>query len=51
LEGEGEILTDEGPRPIAQGDYVLIKPQERHQYRNPTNNRLVFMCMVPKDYE
>ncbi len=51
LEGEGEILTDEGPRPIAQGDYVLIKPQERHQYRNPTSNRLLFMCMVPKDYE
>ncbi len=51
LEGQGEILTDEGPRPIAQGDYVLIKPQERHQYRNPSSERLVFLCMVPKDYE
>lgn len=51
LEGEGEILTDAGPRRIAQGDYLLIQPQERHQYRNPSNARLVFMCMVPKDYE
>lgn len=51
LEGEGEILTDAGPRRIAQGDYVLIPPQERHQYRNNSSVRLVFLCMVPKDYE
>lgn len=51
LRGQGEILTDEGPRPIAQGDYVLIRPEERHQYRNPSREPLVFMCMVPSDYE
>ena len=51
LQGEGEILTDDGPRRIAQGDYVLIKPQERHQYRNVGGGNLVFLCMVPKDYE
>jgi len=51
IQGEGEILTDEGPRRIAAGDYVLIEPRERHQYRNPSGDNLVFLCMVPKDYE
>jgi len=51
LDGGGEILSDEGPRPIRQGDYVFICPHERHQYRNTGDEPLRFLCMVPKDYE
>ncbi len=51
LEGRGEIMSDEGPRSISAGDYILVKPFERHQYRNPGKEPLVFMCMVPKEYE
>ena len=51
LEGRGEILTEDGPRQIGQGDYVLVLPQERHQYRNTSTDDLVFMCMVPSEYE
>ena len=51
LDGEGEILTDEGPRRIVPGDYVLIKPHEWHQYRNIGGSNLVFLCIVPKEYE
>ncbi len=51
LEGRGEIMTDDGPRSISAGDYILVKPFERHQYKNPASEPLVFMCMVPKRYE
>ncbi len=51
LEGSGEILDGDRPRPVRQGDFVLVKPRERHQYRNTGDQPLVFMCMVPSDYE
>lgn len=38
-------------RPITSGDYILVKPQEKHQYRNTGAIPLKFMCMVPKEYE
>ena len=51
LEGAGEIMEGETPRPVAKGDFVLVKPQEQHQYRNTGDIPLVFMCMVPTAYE
>ena len=51
LEGRGEIMSDDGPRPLSQGDFVLVLPGERHQYRNSSDQPLVFKCMVPKEYE
>jgi quercetin dioxygenase-like cupin family protein len=49
--GGGEIMSDEGPRPIGAGDYVFVSPGERHQYRNTGTGPLQFLCMVPKEYE
>jgi quercetin dioxygenase-like cupin family protein len=51
LEGSGELMDDDQPRAIGQGDFVLVKPHERHQYRNTGDCPLVFMCMVPTKYE
>ena len=51
LEGSGEVLDGDSPRPIRQGDFVLVKPHEKHQYRNTGDAPLVFMCMVPQAYE
>ena len=51
LEGSGELLDGDQPRPITQGDFVLVKPEEPHQYRNTGDKPLVFLCMVPKEYE
>ncbi|MCP3667582.1 MAG: cupin domain-containing protein [Gammaproteobacteria bacterium] len=51
LEGSGEVLEGDRPRAVKQGDYVLVKPQEKHQYRNTGDQPLKFMCMVPSDYE
>jgi quercetin dioxygenase-like cupin family protein len=51
LEGSGEVLEGDTPRAIGKGDFILVKPHEKHQYRNNGNSPLVFMCMVPSDYE
>jgi quercetin dioxygenase-like cupin family protein len=51
LEGEGIAMEGETPRAIKAGDFVLVKPQELHQYRNTGAAPLVFMCMVPSQYE
>ncbi len=51
LSGEGVAMEGETPRGISQGDFILVKPGEAHQYRNEGDQPLVFMCMVPKEYE
>jgi len=51
LEGSGEVLEGETPRPVRQGDFVLVTPHEKHQYRNTGETPLVFLCMVPSQYE
>jgi len=51
LEGEGELIGDEGPRPIRGGDFALVLPHERHQFRNTGTAPLKFLCMVPTAYE
>jgi quercetin dioxygenase-like cupin family protein len=45
------VMEGDTPRTVQAGDFVLVKPQEKHQYRNTGDNPLVFMCMVPSAYE
>lgn len=51
ISGEGVVLEGEIPRVIREGDFILVKPHEIHQYRNEDTRPLVFMCMVPSRYE
>jgi quercetin dioxygenase-like cupin family protein len=51
LTGEGVAMEAEEPRPIKQGDFILVTPNELHQYRNTGDGPLMFMCMVPTKYE
>ena len=51
LEGNGEVMEGDTPRSISKGDFILIKPLEKHQYRNTGETPLVFMCIVPTEYE
>jgi len=51
ISGQGEAVEGEIPRPVRQGDFVLVMPNEQHQYRNTGSQPLVFMCMVPSEYE
>ena len=51
LEGSGVAMEGDTPRAISKGDFVLVTPREKHQYRNTGEVPLVFMCMVPSQYE
>ena len=53
IEGSGTVVTASGEeREIKKGDFVLILPNEKHQYRSKsTGNPLVMICAVPKEYE
>jgi quercetin dioxygenase-like cupin family protein len=51
LSGSGIVMDGETPRPVHAGLFLLVRPQEKHQYRNTGDVPLVFMCMVPSRYE
>lgn len=53
ISGKGAIQDEKGEmHPISAGDFSLIMPQEKHQYRNTSDTEdLVFICAVMKEYE
>lgn len=53
IEGEGAVVDETGgEHPFRAGDFALILPDEKHRYRNASNDKpLVFICAVPKEYE
>ena len=51
ISGVGIAMEGETPREIKKGDFVLVKPDQLHQYRNTGDQPLVFMCVVPSKYE
>jgi len=51
MSGTGEVVEGETPRPVRQGDFVFVPPNERHQYRNTGQEPLVFICAVTTKYE
>jgi len=53
IDGQGALVTESGEeRPIKKGDFALVLPDEKHQYRNTSLDRpLIMICAVPKGYE
>jgi quercetin dioxygenase-like cupin family protein len=53
IEGEGVIVNQDGEeRPIKGGDFALILPNEKHQYRNTSKDKpMVMICGVPQQFE
>ncbi|MFP4302640.1 MAG: cupin domain-containing protein [Spirochaetaceae bacterium] len=51
--GSGVIRTEDGEeRPIRAGDFLLILPEEYHQFRNTSDSEVLrFIFMVPKERE
>ena len=45
--GEGEIYGDGRWHPVQSGNVVFIPGQEEHQIRNPGQNSLIIVCLVP----
>ncbi|MDA3822981.1 MAG: cupin domain-containing protein [Bacteroidales bacterium] len=52
IEGEGALVNSEGVEtPIKAGDFALVNPDEKHQYRNKGDKPFNLMCGVPKEFE
>jgi quercetin dioxygenase-like cupin family protein len=53
IQGRGALVTEDGAeRPVKQGDFVLVLPGEKHQYKNAAQDQpLIMICAVPKEYE
>jgi quercetin dioxygenase-like cupin family protein len=53
IDGEGAVVTETGEElPIRKGDFALMLPNEKHQYKNTSAQEpMVMICGVPKEYE
>ena len=53
IEGSGALVSEGGEEmPVTKGDFVLVLPNEMHQYRNKAGDRpFVIICAVPKEHE
>jgi len=53
IDGEGVLVNEQGKeQPIHTGDFALVLPNEKHQYRNKSEKKpLVIICGVPKQFE
>ena len=53
IEGQGVLVTEQGTEhEVRRGDFALVLPDEKHQYRNKSDSKpLVMICAVPKAYE
>ncbi|NIL98034.1 MAG: cupin domain-containing protein [Planctomycetales bacterium] len=47
LEGAGEVIEGDQPRPLKAGDVVYVAPDDVHQFRNTGTTTMKFLCMVP----
>ena len=53
IEGQGVIINEAGEaKPLKAGDFALVNPNEKHQYRNSSPDKSFKMiCGVPKEFE
>jgi len=53
IQGEGVLVDEAGAtHPIKAGEFALVKPNEKHQYRNTSATAdLKMICAVPSAYE
>ena len=53
IDGEGVLVTESGEeRDIKEGDFALVLPDEKHQYKNKSESApLIMICAVPKEFE
>ena len=52
ISGQGALVNEAGElNPLKAGDFALVDPNEKHQYRNTGNEDFVMICGVPKQFE
>ncbi len=53
IEGEGVLVDEAGKqKSLKAGDFAIVLPDEKHQYRNVSKNKpFKMICGVPKEFE
>ena len=53
IEGLGALVNENGKEiPLKAGDFALVNPDEKHQYRNLSPDKpFKMICGVPKEFE
>ena len=52
IEGESALVNDKGEETLLKaGDFALVNPDEKHQYRNKGDQPFKMICGVPKEFE
>lgn len=52
IEGNGALVNEKGEEtPLKAGDFALVEPDEKHQYRNKGNAPFKMICGVPREFE
>ena len=53
IEGQGVLVNESGEEyPLKAGDFALVNPNEKHQYKNNSSDKVFRMiCGVPKEFE
>lgn len=52
IEGIGALVNEAGEEQFLKaGDFALVMPEEKHQYRNKGDQPLILICGVPKEFE
>jgi quercetin dioxygenase-like cupin family protein len=48
IEGQGNLLSSDGAKPVAYGDFAYVAPGEEHGFENTGHTRFRFICVIPK---
>jgi quercetin dioxygenase-like cupin family protein len=52
IKGNAVLVTENGENPVKEGDFALVMPDEKHQYKNTSlDEDFVMICAVPKEYQ
>ena len=52
IEGSGALVNEKGEEtPLNAGDFDMVNPSEKHQYRNKGDQPFKMICGVPKEFE
>jgi quercetin dioxygenase-like cupin family protein len=52
IEVSGALVSEKGEeQPLKAGDFALVKPDEKHQYRTKDDVPFKMICGIPKEFE
>ena len=48
IKGKAQLTIGEATHELAEGDYAYVPPNVPHQFKNPCEHDLEFICIVPQ---